>query len=142
MLPLRRLCMLPRLGARYLADNKSSRGQFPVANIHKKDVDEVIDPKEPPTKLSVKDEQAEVSTSCKSCWSTSCHHCLEVVIVADFQAYYLSGVPDEKIEERFVRIYQPTREATQSGLANTKSWKIDFGEKERWENPLIGWSSS
>ena len=61
MLPSRCLSILPRLGVRQLADSKSS--QFAVANIHRKDVDEMIDQRGPPTKFKVEDEQAEVGTN-------------------------------------------------------------------------------
>ncbi|CAK9296222.1 unnamed protein product [Gordionus sp. m RMFG-2023] len=53
----------------------------------------------------------------------------------------LSGVPLEQ-EERFVRIYVPTRNTMQSGTNNTHKWKIQFDNQERWENPLMGWTSS
>lgn len=60
MLPSRFLSILPRLGIRQLADSKSS--QFPVANILRKDVNEIFDQRGPITKFTVEDEQAEVGT--------------------------------------------------------------------------------
>ncbi|ORX43879.1 hypothetical protein DM01DRAFT_1196242 [Hesseltinella vesiculosa] len=47
--------------------------------------------------------------------------------------------------ERSVRIFQPSKPATQSGKNGTRHWRIDFDILEdgnRWENPLMGWSSS
>ncbi|MGI8526239.1 MAG: ETC complex I subunit [Pseudolabrys sp.] len=41
------------------------------------------------------------------------------------------------------RIYKPARTATQSGLANTKEWVLDFEPEEaRTIEPLMGWTSS
>ncbi|KAJ3124657.1 hypothetical protein HK098_000942 [Nowakowskiella sp. JEL0407] len=68
-----------------------------------------------------------------------------VVAVADstnkiFQADLVSGVPPS-VSRRSVRIYKPARTATQQG--NFKDfWKIDFDVQQRWENNLMGWSSS
>ena len=47
--------------------------------------------------------------------------------------------------ERSVRIFTPTKPATQSGKNNTRTWRIDFDILEdgnRWDNPLMGWASS
>lgn len=30
----------------------------------------------------------------------------------------------------------------QSGTANTHHWEIEFDNRERWENSLMGWASS
>ncbi|CAG0915304.1 unnamed protein product [Notodromas monacha] len=54
----------------------------------------------------------------------------------------VSGVPKEHIKERLVRIYSPARNAMQSGSHNTHHWKIEFDSRERWENPLMGWTST
>lgn len=54
----------------------------------------------------------------------------------------LSGVPDEHIKTRTVRIYQPAKNAMQSGTNNINFWQMDFDTRERWENQLMGWSSS
>ena len=51
------------------------------------------------------------------------------------------GVPSEVLR-RTVRIYQAAKTAMQSGINETKHWKMDFDVMERWENPLMGWSSS
>lgn len=41
------------------------------------------------------------------------------------------------------RIYQPARNAMQSGLGKTKTWILDFAPAERREvDPLMGWTSS
>jgi NADH dehydrogenase (ubiquinone) Fe-S protein 4 len=45
---------------------------------------------------------------------------------------------------RSVRIFLPAKNAMQSGVNNTRYWKMDFDvlpEGERWENPLMGWAS-
>jgi NADH dehydrogenase (ubiquinone) Fe-S protein 4 len=54
----------------------------------------------------------------------------------------ITGVPEEHIKTRFVRIYRPCKNAMQSGTDNTLRWEIEFETRERWENPLMGWSSS
>ncbi|CAG5132780.1 unnamed protein product [Candidula unifasciata] len=54
----------------------------------------------------------------------------------------LSGVPEEHIKTRIVRIFVPARNAMQSGTYNTRRWRMEFDQRERWENPLIGWIST
>uniref|UniRef100_A0A4D5RA54 NADH dehydrogenase [ubiquinone] iron-sulfur protein 4, mitochondrial n=1 Tax=Scolopendra viridis TaxID=118503 RepID=A0A4D5RA54_SCOVI len=54
----------------------------------------------------------------------------------------ISGVPEEHIKTRRVRIFVPARNAMQSGSNNTLLWKMEFETRERWENPLMGWASS
>jgi NADH dehydrogenase (ubiquinone) Fe-S protein 4 len=54
----------------------------------------------------------------------------------------ITGVPEERIKTRFVRIYRPCKNAMQSGTENTQRWEIEFETRERWENPLMGWSST
>ena len=55
---------------------------------------------------------------------------------------YVSGVPEEHVKERFVRIFRPAKNAMQSGTAGVRRWKIEFETRERWENNLMGWASS
>lgn len=55
---------------------------------------------------------------------------------------HVNGVPEEHLASRKVRIYIPARPATQSGTFGTRLWRIDFDNRERWENPLMGWASS
>jgi len=41
------------------------------------------------------------------------------------------------------RIYQPARNAMQSGMGKTKTWVLEFAPAERREvDPLMGWTSS
>jgi hypothetical protein len=41
------------------------------------------------------------------------------------------------------RIYKPTRNAMQSGQANTKEWVLEFEPEEaRRVDPLMGWAGS
>ncbi|KAG7481376.1 hypothetical protein MATL_G00066010 [Megalops atlanticus] len=54
----------------------------------------------------------------------------------------LTGVPEEHIKTRKVRISVPARTAMQSGVNNTRKWKMDFDTRERWENSLMGWAST
>lgn len=55
---------------------------------------------------------------------------------------YCSGVPEEHIKTRTVRIYCPSKNAMQSGTNNINRWQIEFETRERWENPLMGWTST
>lgn len=54
----------------------------------------------------------------------------------------VSGVPEEHIKTRTVRIYKPPKNAMQSGTDNINYWQISFDTRERWENSLMGWCSS
>ncbi|XP_078266204.1 NADH dehydrogenase [ubiquinone] iron-sulfur protein 4, mitochondrial [Rhinoraja longicauda] len=54
----------------------------------------------------------------------------------------ITGVPEDQVKTRKVRIFVPARNAMQSGANNTKQWKIEFDTRERWENPLMGWAST
>ncbi|KPL99862.1 NADH dehydrogenase [ubiquinone] iron-sulfur protein 4, mitochondrial-like protein [Sarcoptes scabiei] len=54
----------------------------------------------------------------------------------------VSGIPDEHVENRRVRIYKPAKNAMQSGTFDTKLWRLDFENRARWENPLMGWTST
>ncbi|KAK0119607.1 NADH:ubiquinone oxidoreductase 21kD subunit [Cadophora gregata] len=59
-------------------------------------------------------------------------------------AAVLSGAPIE-LEARTVRIYRPTKPATQSGDWHGHHWRMDWdilSKGHRWENPLMGWQSS
>ncbi|KAK3906014.1 ETC complex I subunit conserved region-domain-containing protein [Staphylotrichum tortipilum] len=56
----------------------------------------------------------------------------------------LSGAPLE-MQARTVRIYKPSKPATQSGTHLSNRWRMDWdvlGKGHRWENPLMGWQSS
>ncbi|KAI6190537.1 NADH dehydrogenase [ubiquinone] iron-sulfur protein 4, mitochondrial [Aphelenchoides bicaudatus] len=44
--------------------------------------------------------------------------------------------------ERRARIFKPARNVGQAGWGTTNRWKIELDQQERWENPLIGYSSS
>jgi len=50
--------------------------------------------------------------------------------------------PEQHVKERLVRIFRPAKNAMQSGTNGVRRWKIEFETRERWENPLMGWSSS
>lgn len=63
------------------------------------------------------------------------------ITVTDEDVGYVSGVPEEHIKTRRVRIYQPAKSAMQSGTNNIHFWQMDFDTRERWENPLMGWTS-
>ncbi|XP_016936989.2 NADH dehydrogenase [ubiquinone] iron-sulfur protein 4, mitochondrial [Drosophila suzukii] len=54
----------------------------------------------------------------------------------------ITGVPEEHLKERRVRIHIPPKNAMQSGTDNINTWQIEFDNRERWENPLMGWAST
>lgn len=61
---------------------------------------------------------------------------------SDEGVFVLTGVPEEHIVTRKVRIFRPAKNAMQSGAQNIKLWKIEFDNRERWENPTMGWCSN
>jgi len=54
----------------------------------------------------------------------------------------VTGVPEEHVKSRRVRIFKPAKNAMQSGTNNIHRWRMEFETRERWENPLMGWASS
>ncbi len=55
----------------------------------------------------------------------------------------LSGAPKDELERK-VFIYRPAKSAGQHASAAVPSypWKLSFEKKDRWVNPLMGWTSS
>ncbi|KAJ8765785.1 hypothetical protein K2173_014907 [Erythroxylum novogranatense] len=53
----------------------------------------------------------------------------------------VSGIPEEHILRRVV-IYSPARTASQQGAGKVGRWKINFMSTQKWENPLMGWTST
>ncbi|XP_039005405.1 NADH dehydrogenase [ubiquinone] iron-sulfur protein 4, mitochondrial-like [Hibiscus syriacus] len=53
----------------------------------------------------------------------------------------VSGIPEEHLRRRVV-IYSPARTATQQGSGKVGRWKINFVSTQKWENPLMGWTST
>ncbi|EJW86941.1 lipid depleted protein 5 [Wuchereria bancrofti] len=110
--------LLRSLGIRCLANSAGdSHTHYPISTVTRKSIDDVLEPLQAPTKIKVSDEVQK-------------------------QTVDLSGVPVDFLRSRRVRIYRPAREATQSGWARTRTWKIELDNLERWENSLIGWSST
>ncbi|KAG2454800.1 hypothetical protein HYH02_000633 [Chlamydomonas schloesseri] len=61
---------------------------------------------------------------------------------------FTAGVPLDTFTRK-ARIYAPARTASQSGLARTvdfatttPTWKIEFEPTAKWQNPLMGWTST
>uniref|UniRef100_A0A1I7T0Z6 NADH dehydrogenase [ubiquinone] iron-sulfur protein 4, mitochondrial n=1 Tax=Caenorhabditis tropicalis TaxID=1561998 RepID=A0A1I7T0Z6_9PELO len=54
----------------------------------------------------------------------------------------IGGVPLEHQDARTARIFRPARETPQSAWGNTHSWTIELDNRQRWENPLMGWSGT
>ncbi|CAI9752916.1 unnamed protein product [Fraxinus pennsylvanica] len=53
----------------------------------------------------------------------------------------VSGIPEEHLRRK-VLIYSPARTATQQGSGKVGRWKINFMSTQKWENPLMGWTST
>ncbi|KAJ8640756.1 hypothetical protein MRB53_017450 [Persea americana] len=53
----------------------------------------------------------------------------------------VSGIPHEHLHRRVV-IYSPARTATQQGSGKVGKWKENFMSTQKWENPLMGWTST
>ncbi|GLU13432.1 hypothetical protein SLE2022_300700 [Rubroshorea leprosula] len=53
----------------------------------------------------------------------------------------VSGIPEEHLRRKVV-IYSPARTATQQGSGKVGRWKINFLSTQKWENPLMGWTST
>ncbi|XP_078436127.1 NADH-ubiquinone oxidoreductase-like protein [Wolffia australiana] len=53
----------------------------------------------------------------------------------------VSGIPQEQLQRKVV-IYSPARAATQQGSGKVGKWKINFMSTQKWENPLMGWTST
>ncbi|KAI5684436.1 hypothetical protein M9H77_05664 [Catharanthus roseus] len=53
----------------------------------------------------------------------------------------VSGIPDEHLRRK-VLIFSPARTATQQGSGKVGKWKINFMSTQKWENPLMGWTST
>ncbi|XP_061365581.1 NADH dehydrogenase [ubiquinone] iron-sulfur protein 4, mitochondrial [Gastrolobium bilobum] len=53
----------------------------------------------------------------------------------------VSGIPQEHLRRRVV-IYSPARTASQQGSGKVGKWKINFLSTQKWENPLMGWTST
>ena len=54
-----------------------------------------------------------------------------------------SSVPQIIYKDRKALIYRPARNVMQSGRAQTHKWLIQFNSNvPRWENPVMGWTSS
>ncbi|EYU44504.1 hypothetical protein ABFS82_08G059000 [Erythranthe guttata] len=53
----------------------------------------------------------------------------------------VSGIPQEHLRRK-VLIVSPARTATQQGSGKVGGWKINFMSTQKWENPLMGWTST
>ncbi|XP_068343824.1 NADH dehydrogenase [ubiquinone] iron-sulfur protein 4, mitochondrial-like [Pyrus communis] len=53
----------------------------------------------------------------------------------------ISGIPEQHLRRRVI-IYSPARTATQQGSGKVGKWKINFLSTQKWENPLMGWTST
>ncbi|KAM3365068.1 hypothetical protein ACQJBY_015064 [Aegilops geniculata] len=53
----------------------------------------------------------------------------------------VSGIPEEHLRRK-VLIYSPARTASQQGSGKVGRWKINFVSTQKWENPLMGWTST
>nr|CAG4652169.1 EOG090X0DNW [Triops cancriformis] len=70
------------------------------------------------------------------------HHNTLITVPEKVNIAPITGIPEEHIITRRVRIFSPVKHAMQSGTNNTHTWKMEFDTRERWENPLMGWVST
>ena len=68
-------------------------------------------------------------------WRT---HCTTVTVTC----HHVTLPPPRQMVTRRVRVYQPAKNAMQSGTHKYHNWVLDFDTQERWENPLMGWAST
>jgi len=69
-------------------------------------------------------------------------HSLSIQVDVPDDLSLIAGVPEEHLKERKVLIKRPTKNPMQSGTANQQKWILRWDTKERWENPLMGWTST
>lgn len=72
--------------------------------------------------------------------NTSVQNYIEVDNKVDLST--VTGVPEEHVKTRLVKISKATKNVMQSGTDNTHNWVMEFDNRERWENPLMGWTST
>ncbi|GKV20058.1 hypothetical protein SLEP1_g30231 [Rubroshorea leprosula] len=53
----------------------------------------------------------------------------------------VSGIPEQHLRRRVI-IHSPARTASQQGSGKVGKWRIDFLSTQKWENPLMGWTST
>ncbi|XP_019173331.1 PREDICTED: NADH dehydrogenase [ubiquinone] iron-sulfur protein 4, mitochondrial-like [Ipomoea nil] len=53
----------------------------------------------------------------------------------------VSGIPQEHLRRKVI-IFSPARTASQQGSGKVGRWKINFLSTQKWENPLMGWTST
>lgn len=67
----------------------------------------------------------------------------DVIIKDGSRVDLVNGNPPTLSTSRHVYIYQPSKSAMQTGMGATGSWKLEFDHSQaRWENPMMGWTSS
>ncbi|VEL30142.1 unnamed protein product [Protopolystoma xenopodis] len=65
-----------------------------------------------------------------------------IIVPQETGTQIINAIPEEHKSGRLIRIYKQAKPATQSGSHGTRLWRIQFDCRERWENPLMGWSST
>ncbi|GFP78894.1 NADH dehydrogenase [ubiquinone] iron-sulfur protein 4 mitochondrial [Phtheirospermum japonicum] len=64
-----------------------------------------------------------------------------LIKVAPGEIGMVSGIPQEHLRRK-VLIFSPARTASQQGSGKVGRWKINFLSTQKWENPLMGWTST
>ena len=65
-------------------------------------------------------------------------------IISNHNQISTAAIADEApdiLQKKLCRIYKPCKSVMQSCDGNSRYWRIDFDNNERWENPLVGWAS-
>jgi len=71
---------------------------------------------------------------------TSVQSYIEVDSKVDLSS--VTGIPEEHVQTRLVKISKSTKNVMQSGTENIQNWVMEFDNRQRWENPLMGWTST
>ena len=66
--------------------------------------------------------------------------CCSVLAPMQDEVKEASGLPHAQVGRK-AHIFMPPRHAMQSGSHNTQTWRLEFENQERWDNPLMGWAS-
>ncbi|XP_041083956.1 NADH dehydrogenase [ubiquinone] iron-sulfur protein 4, mitochondrial-like isoform X1 [Polyodon spathula] len=95
-----------------------------------------------PTSVTLPPVDRSTSTTAWRLAQDQAHNTQLITVEEKLDITSLTGVPEEHIKTRKVRIFVPARNAMQSGANNVRKWRMDFDTRERWENNLMGWAST
>uniref|UniRef100_A0A6L2NCJ8 NADH dehydrogenase [ubiquinone] iron-sulfur protein 4, mitochondrial n=1 Tax=Tanacetum cinerariifolium TaxID=118510 RepID=A0A6L2NCJ8_TANCI len=83
--------------------------------------------------------QRSAALGLRSCSSDS--SALVEAVIKPGDVGIIAGIPKQHLRRK-VLIYSPARTASQQGSGKVGRWKINFLSNQKWENPLMGWTST